>query len=51
MLLLRRMLQEDEGGLFRANPVELPVLRYYANSIAHLCQAPVTSAPVLAPVA
>jgi glycerol-3-phosphate O-acyltransferase len=49
MLLLRRMLQEDEGGLFRANPVELPMLRYYANSIAHLCQASVVPVPAPAP--
>ncbi len=49
MLLLRRMLQEDEGGLFRANPVELPMLRYYANSIAHLCQASVVPVPVPEP--
>jgi glycerol-3-phosphate O-acyltransferase len=45
MLLLRRMLRE-EGGLFRANPAELPVLRYYANSIAHLCRPLAAKVPV-----
>ncbi len=35
MLQLRRLvLQQD--GLYRAHPQELPVLAYYANSIAHL---------------
>ncbi len=36
MLTLRHMVDEQEG-LFRASPNELAVLRYYANSIAHLC--------------
>ena len=36
MLTLRHLVQED-GGLYCANPNELAVLRYYANSIAHLC--------------
>jgi glycerol-3-phosphate O-acyltransferase len=35
MLLLRHFV-EEEGGLYRANPAELVLLRYYANSIAHL---------------
>jgi len=35
MLILRHLLVEDEG-LFRVPPGELPILRYYANSIAHL---------------
>ena len=35
MLLLRHLMHEEQG-LFRANPSELQVLRYYANSIAHL---------------
>jgi glycerol-3-phosphate O-acyltransferase len=35
MLTLRHLV-EEEGGLFAAKPQELPVLRYYANSIAHL---------------
>jgi glycerol-3-phosphate O-acyltransferase len=33
-LRLRRLVLEEEG-LLRANPAELPLLRYYANSIAH----------------
>ncbi len=35
MLLLRRLVQEQDG-LHCPNPQELPVLAYYANSIAHL---------------
>jgi glycerol-3-phosphate O-acyltransferase len=35
MLRLRRLVQERDG-LLRACPEELPLLRYYANSIAHL---------------
>jgi len=35
MLTLRGLVEEREG-LFRANPAELTILRYYANSIAHL---------------
>jgi glycerol-3-phosphate O-acyltransferase len=35
MLTLRRLVDEKEG-LFTARPEELPLLRYYANSIAHL---------------
>jgi glycerol-3-phosphate O-acyltransferase len=35
MLTLRRLV-EDTHGLFRARESELPLLRYYANSIAHL---------------
>ena len=40
MLTLRRILIEDEG-LLRANPDETAIIRYYANSIAHLipCQS------------
>ena len=37
MLLLRHLVQE-EGGLLRANQDELPLLRYYAHSIAHLLE-------------
>jgi len=37
MLTLRRLVME-ENGLFRANPRELQVLQYYANSIDHLCR-------------
>lgn len=35
MLTLRRLVEEKDG-LFLARPEELPLLRYYANSIAHL---------------
>jgi len=35
MLLLRHLV-EEENGLYRANPREEVLLRYYANSIAHL---------------
>lgn len=38
MLLLRHLVDE-EGGLYRANPREDVLLRYYANSIAHLLSA------------
>jgi hypothetical protein len=35
MLTLRRLVAEKDG-LFSAVPEELPLLTYYANSIAHL---------------
>jgi glycerol-3-phosphate O-acyltransferase len=35
MLTLRHLVEVEEG-LLRAAPKELPVLRYYANSVAHL---------------
>ncbi len=35
MLTLRRLVSERDG-LYTANPHELPLLNYYANSIAHL---------------
>jgi glycerol-3-phosphate O-acyltransferase len=35
MLRLRHLV-EEENGLYRANPQETVLLRYYANSIAHL---------------
>jgi glycerol-3-phosphate O-acyltransferase len=35
MLVLRRLVEEHEG-LYRPVPAELHVLRYYANSLAHL---------------
>jgi len=44
MLTLRRLVIE-EAGLFRANPAELPVLRYYANAIAHLTRPPLWLTP------
>jgi hypothetical protein len=37
MLTLRRLVEEREG-LYAARPAELHVLRYYANSIAHLLE-------------
>jgi len=36
MLTLRRLVQEDETGLYAARETEFPLLRYYANAIAHL---------------
>lgn len=39
MLSLRRLVA-DEGGLYVARPEEVPLLRYYANSIRHLLPAP-----------
>src|SRR6185295_17884913 len=35
MLTLRRLVEEKDG-LFAVRPTELPLIRYYANSIAHL---------------
>jgi glycerol-3-phosphate O-acyltransferase len=35
-MLRRRHLVEEADGLFRARETELPLLAYYANSIAHL---------------
>ena len=37
-MLLMRHLVEEQDGLFRAVARDLPVLRYYANSIAHLVE-------------
>ena len=39
MLTLRRLVVV-EGGLYAADPAELPLLAYYANSIAHLFAGP-----------
>jgi glycerol-3-phosphate O-acyltransferase len=39
MLSLRGVVREDEEGLFRANPDDLELLRYYARSIEHLVAA------------
>jgi glycerol-3-phosphate O-acyltransferase len=44
MLLLRHFV-EEENGLYRANPREEMLLRYYANSIAHLFHAEAEAAP------
>jgi glycerol-3-phosphate O-acyltransferase len=38
MLTLRRLVDEKDG-LYRAVPEEIPLLTYYANSIAHLFEA------------
>jgi glycerol-3-phosphate O-acyltransferase len=38
MLTLRRLVEETDG-LFQARPEELPLLRYYSNSIRHLLPA------------
>jgi glycerol-3-phosphate O-acyltransferase len=35
MLTLRRLVEEKDG-LYAARPTDLPLVRYYANSIAHL---------------
>ena len=35
MLTLRRLVEEAQG-IYRARPEEMPLLEYYANSIAHL---------------
>ncbi|HEX8242001.1 MAG TPA: 1-acyl-sn-glycerol-3-phosphate acyltransferase [Longimicrobium sp.] len=48
MLTLRHLVLQDGDGLFAAAPGELPVLQYYANSIAHLLEprpAPAVQAP------
>ena len=37
--LLRRLVEETDG-LYVARDEELPLLRYYAHSIAHLLQTP-----------
>jgi glycerol-3-phosphate O-acyltransferase len=39
MLRLRRLVDERDG-VFSPRPEELPLIRYYANSIAHLVRAP-----------
>jgi glycerol-3-phosphate O-acyltransferase len=39
MLRLRHLVEERDG-LYSADVNELPLLRYYANSIAHLLPAP-----------
>jgi glycerol-3-phosphate O-acyltransferase len=50
-LTLRRLI-DDDGGMFRARPGELPLIRYYANSIAQFGAAVhaerVPAAPVTA---
>ena len=36
MLRLRRLVEETTEGLLRVRPEDLPLLRYYANSVKHL---------------
>lgn len=47
MLLLRHLV-EEENGLYRGNPREEILLRYYANSIAHLVHDVPAATPVAA---
>jgi glycerol-3-phosphate O-acyltransferase len=47
MLLLRHFVLEQDG-LYRANPAEEIMLRYYANAIAHLLHDPVAATPIAA---
>jgi glycerol-3-phosphate O-acyltransferase len=47
-LTLRRLLAVDDG-LYQALPGELPLIRYYANSIAHFLVAPAGAATVPGP--
>jgi glycerol-3-phosphate O-acyltransferase len=47
MLRLRHLV-EEENGLYRANPQEEVLLRYYANSIAHLVTAARSATPMAA---
>ena len=46
MLTLRRLVAESDG-LYRAEPAELPLLEYYANSIAHLFGDRQEASPVI----
>lgn len=44
MLILRKLVSE-KNGLYAPVPEELPLIRYYANSIRHLFPAPGTDSP------
>jgi glycerol-3-phosphate O-acyltransferase len=44
MLTLRHLVLQRDDGLYTPVPSELTVLRYYANSIAHLLPAPALAA-------
>ena len=44
MLMLRKLVS-SANGRFRLNPAELPVVRYYANAIAHLTRPPLWLTP------
>jgi glycerol-3-phosphate O-acyltransferase len=46
MLRLRHLVTE-EGGLFSINPGEITLLRYYANSIAHLLSPSTIESPAV----
>jgi len=37
MLTLRKLVEEKDG-LYAVRPSELPLIRYYGNSIAHLAR-------------
>jgi len=50
MLTLRRIVEERDG-LYRPLPENLPVLAYYANSVAHFGGGAVTAVPAAASVA
>jgi glycerol-3-phosphate O-acyltransferase len=52
MLTLRHLVEEREG-LFQARREELPLLEYYANSVAHLLphEAPALAGAPTAPTA
>jgi glycerol-3-phosphate O-acyltransferase len=50
MLTLRRIVEERDG-LFRAVPENLPVLAYYANSVAHFAGAVAQAVPLAEPAA
>jgi len=38
MLVLRRLVEESDAGLYSAMAAERPLLAYYANAVAHLCK-------------
>jgi len=46
MLTLRHLVRQGDDGLYTAAPGEMAVLRYYANSIAHLLPVPAEAALV-----
>jgi hypothetical protein len=48
MLLLRKLVI-GENGRYRLVPAELPVVRYYANAIAHLTAPPLWLIPASEP--
>jgi len=47
-MLVQRHLVDEEAGLYRARASEFALVRYYANSIAHLAQAPAVNAAAAA---